>query len=416
MKTLLLLCCLQLQLTLWAQPTGFQALLDSGKKEFKARFEAQESDYTHAYALLKKAVALAPRNTEARYFYGYVLDKMHYGDASNMDVTQLQHTKAASHEFETILQLEPRYSGELFIQDPYNKISSLWGSLAFGYISKNRMDSARWAIQEGKRRGGFIEPILAFTRQKLNILKQNALFFTYGDTETFPVLYLQEIEGFRKDIAVIDMNMIGTSWYAKYIRNSGAVHLNHSDAEIDSLTYKEWQTVEMTIGDTTRNKALTWDLKPTYGGSYILKGDLIALDIIRQSYANRDIYFHLYSDSSSNLWLSRFMIRLGLVDKLVSPGDDLDVMSSVDFLKDLNIQGLSNEALTHSQNTVNILFAYRTAYLAAAHNQLLRGNRQMAKTLILEMDEKFPEDRLPFPPDNACLEYYQNIKSLIEKG
>lgn len=41
---------------------------------------------------------------------------------------------------------------------------------------------------------------------------KNAILITYGDNDTYPLWYLQEIEGIRPDIRIINYNLLGTDW------------------------------------------------------------------------------------------------------------------------------------------------------------------------------------------------------------
>jgi len=41
----------------------------------------------------------------------------------------------------------------------------------------------------------------------------NAILFTFGDNDTYPVWYIQEIEHFRPDVRVINMSLLGIDWY-----------------------------------------------------------------------------------------------------------------------------------------------------------------------------------------------------------
>ncbi len=282
-------------------------------------------NYSEAVEYLDKAASQEPQNAEVQYYLGQAYRLMLFADGSKLNDLSLPYAIKSSEHFHKCIEISPKYTGKKFVVDPYSKIQAIWGSMAMTYLYRNQPDSTKWAFNRGQLEGGFYPAILEYNRDIMASCEKNAILFTNGDNDTYPMWFLQFMENYRTDITVVNVSLFNVSWYIKQLRNGYPFGENNlfmllTDAQIDSLRPVHWKekVVEIPVKNDPLNKSgkIQWTVKPTFQDKAVRVQDLMLMEILKSNDWNRPIYFSTTVYSMNKIGLDDYLALEGLVYRL----------------------------------------------------------------------------------------------------
>jgi len=267
----------------------------------------------------------------------------------------------------------------------------------------------------------------------LNILEScepNAVLFTNGDNDTFPLWFLQYVYGIRTDIRVVNLSLLNTDWYIKQLRDEEPkVNIGYSNEEVDALNPLLWEkaqpisipvpkeTMLRELNKAADNSGLTEETipeKPTFAfdlyhnkvigqSPVILVQDRMALHIIAANRFERPIYFAVTVAGSNMLGLNgsrsknapNYMRMDGLAFKVMPyPGPE-DFMSYEHMHKNIfekfQYRNLDNEDVFFNRNVKGLLQNYRSAFLRLSSYYLRMKDFENVNLVLDKMEEVMPE-------------------------
>lgn len=129
----------------------------------------------------------------------------------------------------------------------------------------------------------------------INFLEEDAIIITNGDNDTFPLWYLQQVEGLRQDVDIVNLSLIQINWYIEQLKDRG-VPMSFTHEEIEQMTPY-------------------WTRDPETGQMKLISlRDITLHDIIRTNNWERAIYFAVTVDDFQgyydNLELEGMVFRL----------------------------------------------------------------------------------------------------------
>jgi hypothetical protein len=158
---------------------------------------------------------------------------------------------------------------------------------------------------------------------------KNAIVFTNGDNDTFPVWAIQEAYGIRRDIRLVNLSLVNTDWYIKQLKKvEPRVPITYTDAQIDRLQ-PEYNPFE----SPTPVELTTSKLRITIPGrqqqQVMRVQDKMVLNIADATNWSKPVYFACSVSNDNFMGLDPYLKMEGMVYRLmqapVAAKDRIDV-------------------------------------------------------------------------------------------
>ncbi len=260
-------------------------------------------------------------------------------------------------------------------------------------------------------------------------LDEQAIVFTNGDNDTYPLWYLQEVEGVRQDVRVANLSLLNTGWYIKQLkhqwaRQSQPLPISLNDAQIDRLTVIAWEPREIELPvrlnpatdyaqlgiapeDSARvMRPMRWRLEGrpyTRDLRLLYAADVAVLDMLRTNAEQdwkRPIYFAVTTSPDGQLNLQNFFQLEGQAYRVVPVRHGVTlgrVVPSITLerLRQFRFTNLDNPKVYFDENTRRMVDNYRSIFAHIAIQLAEQGRAQEGRAVLDTIMTRVPLETIP---------------------
>ena len=245
-----------------------------------------------------------------------------------------------------------------------------------------------------------------FAYNILSSCEKNAVLFTNGDNDTFPLWYMQSVEGYRTDVSVANASLLNTDFFVNELKhdNNGFIidssYPNSKDFDPSSL--KKPVEILLPYSCSLPGGKIEKDtLRAIYRGrdfgdkKFWLSQDKVILSFLKNNKWKRPVYFCATMNPNNLLGLNDYLSYEGIVSKLVPvKGDSISASElELNLMHKYKYRSFNDRTVPIDKITKDIFTIFRVGFYKLILYYKENGNNTKAKEVFDFMQEKLPEWR-----------------------